>query len=246
MLDALSLTHTAWFLTSLLEAVLLLFLLQRKLYLTRPAFVAYIVGVLLQSVLALVVYRRWGSDSASVWALMWSSQLLVIAARANAVVEIARRNLAPYTGVLALARRILLFMTFASLAYSLLLSRLNWSLIVVNLDRGIELSIAVGIVTLVLFVRHYGLPMNPLDRALTIGFCLYSCLFVINDSLFERWRASYQTFWNFLNILTFLATLVMWATAVRSAEYPEFSQAPAPADSSVDHQMSAELDLRLR
>jgi hypothetical protein len=51
---------------------------------------------------------------------------------------------------------------------------------------------------------------------LALGFCLYSSFFVINFSLFERYLRTYVNFWNFLDILTFLATLFIWTKAARS------------------------------
>jgi hypothetical protein len=78
-------------------------------------------------------------------------------------------------------------------------------------------------------LSRYLLPVHPLDRALAIGFCLYSCFYVINDSIFETLIESYLGFWGFLDVLTFLASLVIWIRAVRIySEYPATVSSPQP------------------
>jgi hypothetical protein len=239
-------TNVAWALTTLLELILLAYLLRRKLYLTHPAFVIYIGGAILQSALAAVVYTYIRPETVLAWNIVWTSQALLILARSMVIVEIVRRDLSKYKGIWALAKRILIFAGVSSLAYSLLLSEKDWHLIVVNLDRGVELSIAVVIVTFLLFAKYYVLPIRTLDRLLAIGFCLYSCVFVINDSLFERWMDQYLTFWNFLDVLTFLATLLFWMKSVYE-DSQELAVASVPVLSPTDYRdLSTELNLRLR
>jgi hypothetical protein len=79
----------------------------------------------------------------------------------------------------------------------------------------VELSISAVIVSVFLFLRYCGLAARSQDRQLALGFCLYSSFFVINSSLFERFIQDYVNFWNFLDILTFLATLFIWTKTAR-------------------------------
>jgi hypothetical protein len=246
MIGSLNLSNIEWALATILEIALLICLLRKKLYWSHPLFFTYIACTILQSALGAVVYSVWRTTSVRVWSLIWASQVVVILARSLAIVEIAWRNLSSYAGVWGLAKRFLMVVGASVLAYSLLLSRKQWDLVVVNLDRSVELSIAVVIVTLLLFARHYQLPIRRLDRAMAVGFCLYSCLFVINDSLFERWMDSYTNFWNFLDMLTFIASLLLWIVAVNAETAKEPAEQRVQVPQEMYGQMSPEVNLRLR
>jgi hypothetical protein len=65
---------------------------------------------------------------------------------------------------------------------------------------------------------------------LAIGFCLYSCFFVINDSIYETVRVAFGALWNYLDMPTFTATLLLWISAVyRSAEVQDLAPSSALA-----------------
>jgi hypothetical protein len=132
------------------------------------------------------------------------------------------------------------------LVYAALLSREYWYKLPLNVDRGVGLAVAAVIVTLLLFARYYGLPMDHLDRSLCIGFCLYSSFCVINDSLYDKWLLGYLSFWNFLGVLTFLASLFLWLGAARA--YPETAPArdPVIVPKELHGKLSSELNVRLR
>ncbi len=134
--------------------------------------------------------------------------------RFMAVYEMARRILASYAGLWSLAKRLLAAIGLSTVAYSLLVAKKKMFLLVLNLDRGLELAIAAFVVSLLLFARFYMLPVQPLDRALGIGFSMYSCFYVINDTLFEKLLGAYLPLWGYLDILTFLASLLIWIQAV--------------------------------
>jgi len=143
-------------------------------------------------------------------------------------------------------RRVLLAVVAGVLVYTALLSKEYWRELPLNLDRGAALAVAAVVVVLLLFARYYRMPMDSLDRSLCIGFCLYSCFFVINDSFFERWVFSYLNFWNFLGVLIFLASLLIWIGAVRT--YPEAVLAlhPVVVPKELYGKLSSELNVRLQ
>src|SRR5271165_2078616 len=181
--QTLNLANVAWALTTATELILLVYLLRRRLFRSHPFFFAYILGAILQSVLMVGTYGIWGAQSFRAWLIYWLSQLAMETARFAAVVEVARRVLSPFSGIWALGRRVLLATAGGVLVYAALLSREYWYKLPLNVDRGVGLAGAAVIVTLLLFARYYGLPMDHLNRSLCIGFCLYSCFCVINDSL---------------------------------------------------------------
>ena len=246
MFEALNLRDLAWALTTTTELVLLVYLLRRKLFRSHPFFSAYILVAILQSILMVVTYAVWGFRGYGVWLIGWLGQLVVVTARFTAVVEVARRILSPFSGIWGLGWRILVAVGACVLVSAAVMSKLYWYRLPLNVDRAVELAIAAVIVALLLFARYYGLPMNNLDRSLCVGFCLYSCFYVINDSLFEKWVNAYAGLWSFLDILTFLASLFLWIGAARAYSELALARDPAIVPKELYGKLSSDLNARLR
>jgi hypothetical protein len=247
MTGLLLLRNVFWLSTTLAEAVLLIYLLKRKLQSTHPIFVAYLASIILQSGLAAWIYTVWGYTSDVAVLVIWGSQAVVICLRFGAVFEMAKRILSSYKGIWSLAARLISGIGLCALIYSLLVAEKKFAFLALNLDRGLELTIASSIVALLLFAKYYLLPVHPLDRALAIGFCLYSCFFVINDSIFETFLNTYLGFWGFLDVLTFLASLIIWIKAVRVySEYPSPVYGQESILAGIYGAISPELNLRLK
>jgi hypothetical protein len=221
MVAPLILRDLYWGLTVLLEGMLLLYLVRRKRYRSHPAFFRYIVLIIVQSGILAITYVYLGEHSESTYRISWATQGIVICARWLAVIEIARRTLARYAGIWALANRILLALSACVLAYSIVTSRSAWTLVFLNANRAMALCIAAFIVVMFVFVRYYRVEMLRFERMLAIGFCLYSCFAVINDSILETWLGAVATLWTYLDMLTFLASLLLWIGAARTS--PESS-----------------------
>ena len=163
-----------------------------------------------------------------------------------AVYEMAGRILARYVGIWALAKRVLLSVAPGVLLYSALFSEKRLSMMILTVDRGAELAIACFSVGLLLFARYYMLEISPLDRALSIGFCLYSCFYVINDSLLEKWMEPYAGFWGFMDVITFLACLLIWIQAVRVYAPARQFATPERMSPNLYGALSPEVNVRLR
>jgi hypothetical protein len=240
------LNNILWAVTVLLEIGLLVLLLQRGLQKSHPAFLAYIAFVILQNALIAAAYRIWGRGGWNSYFTAWGSQMVVISARWIAVIEIAKNTIGQYSGIWALAKRIFLVVSVAVLAYGLASSKNVLHLVVLTADRALELCIATFIVCVLIFVRYYRVPMSQMERLLAIGFCLYSCFHVIDDALYEQWRLAMGQLWNYLQTLTFLATLVIWANAIlRHVEVREVETRPGTGPELYD-QFSGKLNDRLQ
>lgn len=226
MVEPLQLQSAAWALSSTLEGVLLVQFLRRKLGRIYPIFLAYLLTVILQSIAIAFLYRTPGLDKVTVWKLAWGTQGVVVLMRSFALVELNRKVLAPFVGVWALARRILLGVALAVFCYDLILSKGQWQWLILNGVRGLELAMAAVIVTMLIFARYYRIPIHPFLRALAVGFCLYSAFYVINYSLLERVLQQYAVLWNFLGIFSFSATLLVWTWA--AIRYPESEAVVSP------------------
>ena len=132
------------------------------------------------------------------------------------------------------------------LAFALAASGRQLKLVVLNADRAVELFTAAFIVAIFLFARYYRLPVANLERYLATGFCLYSCFYVINDSVYENWHDSLGSLWSFLDVLTFLASLLLWISAVRRANELQKVPVASPIPSEKYRELSLEVNSRLQ
>jgi len=245
MTALLTLRNLFWAATTLSEVALLFFLVRRKLLDSHPVLFLYICATVLQSALAVVAYSFLDFRSQETRVIIWGSQAVVITMRSAALYEMARRILAAYTGIWAFAWRILLIVAAGVVLYTVIFSEKLLAMMILTVDRGAELAIASFIVALLLFARYYLLPIGPLDRALAIGFCLYSCFYVINDSLLEKWMETYTGFWGFMDVITFLASLLIWIHAVLRYAPAREAMAPKRVTAAFYEALSPEVNLRL-
>lgn len=245
MVDLLHLQSAAWALTTTLELVLLFLLLRRKAFPNYPLFTAYLFSAILQSAAIAQLHSMTGLDEWTAWKLAWGTQAVVTIMRSLAIVELAGKIVGGYSGIWLLAKRLLLLVGFCVLACALALSKGEWYWFILNGVRGFELAAAAVIVTMLLFARFYSLPIRLLPRALAIGFCLYSAFYVIDYSLLERAVQQYGNFWNFLGIITFMASLLLWIDAARRYVPAEDVVRLASIPPELYGKLSSEVNLRL-
>lgn len=245
MAEIASLEKVLWAVTVFLQAGLLVLLLYRKNHKAFPFFSAYVLLTLAQNAVFFASYRRWGFNSPASVRIAWGTQAVVIFARGLAVAEICRRFLARYRGIWALAWRMLFATAALVLLYSLAVARGRWQFAVINADRGIELAIAVTVVTLFLFVQYYEVAIESVVRSVITGFFLYSCFFVLNDTILEGWIDGYTTLWNLLGTVAFLASLLLWIWALRETQ-PEATSEPEMLSEGVYRKLAPEINLRLK
>lgn len=245
MVEPLQLQSAAWALTTALELALFVLLVRRKVGRGYPAFFAYLVSVILQSMTVAALYRTPNLNELAVWLMAWGTQGLVVFFRALVVVELNRRVLRRYIGIWALARRLFLGVAVAVLAYDLALSKGDWQWLILNGVRGLELAMAAVIVTMLLFARYYRVPVNQIQRALAVGLCLYSVFYVINYSLLEKIIQQYAVLWNFLGISAFIASLLVWIGAANQYAEAEEIAAPPAIPAELYGKLSSEVNSRL-
>jgi len=217
---------TLWALTVLLEVVVAVLLIYSRNLKTLRYFFIYVLADIAQASVLFVCYRVWGFNSPESEVASWSTQGIVLIARALAILEIYRRVLAGFRGIWGLAWRLLLGGALLVLLYAAVMASFEWKAFELNVDRGLELTTAVVLVLLFVFLQYYGVGMEASVRALAIGFFLYSSLQVINDTALERWKYDYAPLWNLIGLLAFIASLLLWGWAVRlrlpaSAPEPE-------------------------
>jgi hypothetical protein len=170
---------------------------------------------------------------------------LVTFARALAVAEICHRILAKYSGIWQLAWRLLLATGTAISLITLSVARANLGFAILNMDRGLELAMATVIVLLFLFARHYEVEVEETVRTLAIGFFLFSCFRVLDDTIFENLLHRYADLWNRLGLLAFLASVMLWSWALRRTQ-PRTGDEPAMLSPSLYQRMTPEINSRLK
>ncbi len=234
-----------WGLAVFLNAGLVFLLLYRKNHRVFPFFFVYALLNFLQSVIVFQVYRIWGFSSTTSIRIAWSTHGLVDIARAVAVAEICHRILAKFLGIWGLARRLLLAAAAFISFYAWAVSRGSWPFALLNLDRGLELAMATVIVLLFVFVRYYEVGVEPAVRTVAIGFFLYSCFRVLNDTILEGWLHRYTTLWNLLGTLSFLASMLLWSWAFRRTQ-PATTFEPKRVPADLYRTLAPEINARLR
>jgi hypothetical protein len=245
MVEPLQLQATAWALTTTLELALLVQLVRRKLGRIYPLFFTYLVTAILQSAAVAVLYRNTNLEKETVWNIAWGTQALVVLLRSLALLELTRKILSQYVGIWALARRLLLCVAAAVIAYDLVLSKGQWQWLIMNGVRGLELAMAAVIVTMLLFARYYRVPINQFQGALAVGFCLYSSFNVINYSLLEKVVQQYAVLWNFLGLFAFIASLLVWTSAASRYAESEEVAVPQTIPAELYGKLSSEVNMRL-
>lgn len=245
MVEPPQLQAAAWAFTTMLELVLLAQSVRLKIGRSYPAFFAYLVSVILQSIAVAILYRIHNLDEVTTWSIAWATQGVVVFMRFLVVVELNRKVLRRYVGIWALARKLLLGVAAVVIAYDLILSKGQWQWLIMNGIRGLELAMAAVIVTMLLFARYYRVSVNQLQRALAVGLCLYSAFYVINYSLLEKTLRQYAVLWNFLGMFSFIASLIVWISATRRYAPSEEVVLPPPFPADLHGKLSSEVNSRL-
>ena len=216
----------------------------RKNYRAYPAFSIYVLLNLVLGVLMFLVYRRWGFFSKPSWLISWGVQALALCARGLAVMEVCKHLLSHYRGVWALAWRILLGCASLVLLYAGLAASHGLKFVLPKAERALELAIAAVIVGVFVFLRYYEVDAKREDRSLAIGFCLYSCFSVLNNTVLERFLDSYASLWNSLGMLAFLPSMRLWTWALRKPQTERSLKTLLPT--GVYQTLAPQFNLRLR
>jgi hypothetical protein len=238
-------TKWLWALTAIGQASLLCLLIARRNVKAYPAFSVYIFMTLAQNGLMFVAIRGSGFSSLASWRVGWTTQCLVMGARAFAITELCQHALGRFRGVWVVARWLLVICGAAVLLCALMVANHQWLFRLNTAEMGFDLATASVIVALLLFARYYDIPMAGPLRALAIGLCLYSCVSVLNDAILQRWLNSYASLWNQFSMAAFLGCLLLWTWAFRHAA-PHMVTSPMFVDGTVYMSTIPEVNWRLR
>src|SRR5713226_4028045 len=164
-----------WALQICVQISLCYLIIRRSAYKHLHFFIIYLVSDLARSGMIFESYRLWGFASWTSYIVVWSTQAVVVVARGLAVAELCKNCLLAYEGIWALGWRILA----------------GVGAMVLAADRGLELALVAVLLSLLIFVRYYGVALNRTHKALAVGFCFFSCVFVLNDTILSVFLKRY-------------------------------------------------------
>src|SRR5215470_19118946 len=233
-----------WVLSVLLQAAVVAYLFATAKWRRYPGLCFYLAVNVIQGVFLYYCYANWSLYSPFVRYAAWISQIPTLCMRAWALFDLCRLLLKPYSGVWGLAWRILALLAAALVSGSILTAGRTWDQVIPNLNVGLEWTTVCMLVALFLFAQSYEIEPSLPIRRLAIGFLLYSSFAIVNATVLSHWRGRYYQTWNFLTVVSFVASVLLWLSAVLQP-IEEFRVAPLlPGD--VYHTMTPELNLRLR
>ena len=174
-----------WAISILIQITVLFLVIHKRHFRSLPFFTLYIVLNLCQAAYLLFVYSKFGYTSQEARKMYWVSEPIALAAQALAAGEVLHRILWAYVGVWGLAWRLIAAATSIVAIYALVSAgeTPQWRLMIAN--RGFHLTFAVALVSGLVLVRFYAIPVDPVYKVLLGGFCIFSCAVVADNTLLQ-------------------------------------------------------------
>jgi hypothetical protein len=234
----------AWGLCFALQVGVMALLVGRRSYLQFPGFAFYLAGSLAQNVAQFLIYSQWGFTTDNGRAAAWSLQAVMNLLRALAVLELCRQVFGRYPGIWAFIWRTMAGAVGLVALFAITFGDLSLGRRILQADRAMGLAVAVVILLLMLFARYYRVQALEPTKSLAIGFFLYSCFVVLNDTVLERLPIKYFRVWPFLDTVAFTGSVLVWGWALRSF-VPQKVAAHQMLPASVYQEMSPQVNERL-
>lgn len=213
-----------------------------------PIFTTYLAFVLVSSVLMGWVYRRTGFGSWTAWFTAWTAEGVTILLRGLVVVELCRKALRNYRGIWVVARGLLGIAAVFLVIYAAgdASNDANWvNPFVVTAERGLELAMAAVLVLLLGLCAYYRVPLPSWLRLVIIGLCFYSTVQALNDSFLRGWLDQHVFLWNYVRMLAFQLTKVVWLAALWKP-LPDEPPAPVLLGQETYDALAPQVNVRLR
>jgi hypothetical protein len=208
-----------WAISILVQLTVLFLVIRQRHFRSLPLFTLYIFLNLCQAAFLLFVYSQFGYASRAARQMYWISEPFTLAAQVLAAGEVLHRVLWAYSGIWGLAWRLIAAATSIVVCYASISAgeTPEWRLMIAN--RGFHLTFAVALISCLVLVRFYSIPVDPVYKALLGGFCFFSCTVVAASTLlqwlFERRYPGSKNIWNYLEMVVFVCVQVVWAVALR-------------------------------
>jgi hypothetical protein len=238
-----------WAGSVVVQAVILVLLILRGYLRTLPFFTAYIVLNLLQAVFLHAIYARYDPKSTFAYACAWQSEAVTLIAKAFATVELLRLILLSYRGIWGLAWRLLTLTCLGALIGVSIAARGEGDWAMMEADRGYHLIFATAVLACLALVRYYRIRVEPTYQILLAGFCFYSCIKVLVNTILQgylfRQVPGFGPIWQVLSVSAYVVVLVVWAVALLRP-VPAVARQRATLPPSAYMQIAPEIHYQLR
>lgn len=213
-----------------------------------PVFTTYVALNLSQAGVLLFVYSHFGSGSHMASVVGWTSEAATLLAQALATTEVLWRVLRPYQGIWGLGWRLLVATSILVLVYVVARTHGDWDSVLFEANRGYHCTFAIAVISCLVLVRHYSIPVPGVYKALLGGFCFFSCTMILINTilqaiLYDRFEV-FQPVWQFTTILSFAGVQIAWAAALRKP-LPEQKKQPVLVSDAIYQRLSPEINHRL-
>jgi hypothetical protein len=170
------LTQAIWWISLLLEGLLLWRGAAARLAVRYPVFYGYIAFVMLQSVLRFFVFLRYGYGK-YYDGVFWTTEFTGLLFGCWVVFEIYRVALKAYPGTARMARNVLGFLLAMALAKAIAAAWGNspWigGITMLQMERALRTFQAVAVVALVVLFLFYSIPFGKNLRGILLGYAIF-------------------------------------------------------------------------
>jgi len=216
-----------WYITIGLDVILAVLVVRRRVFRSLPFFVLFVFFSILRSFLLWAFYRSWGFTSLPSRYAAWFTQGLLLVGRTTVCAELSWRILRCRPGLWVVARGVLMAVGLAIAAYagldSLHSKGAAYSFYVAA-ERGLELAIAVVLISLLLVAHRYSIRIQRTHFLLLTGLCFYSLVQTMNNALYVK--LGFFAWWNSFRIGAFQIALLLWIWGVAKWKYTPEDKPP--------------------
>jgi hypothetical protein len=204
-----------WSVTISLDVILVILLVRRRVFRSLPFFALFVVISTLRSLVLWATYRWLGFASLPSYYVAWFTQAVLLISRGAVCAELCWRVLRRSSGLWSVVRGVLFAIGIAIAIYAALdslHSMFQVHKLVVAAERGLELAIAVVLITLLLVAHRYKISIQRGPLLLVTGLCFYSLVQTLNNTFYHA-LTSYSPWWNSFRMVSFQLTQLVWILA---------------------------------
>jgi hypothetical protein len=251
-----------WCSTLGFELVLCVLVYARGLPRRLPFFSSYVTLLLLGTLGMEPVYLHFGFRSAAFYYADWITTGLNAVGRGLAIAELCHYGLRAYRGVWALAWRILSVLALISFGHAAFdaWGQPGWIVTyVLTLDRDVEFTSVLVLIALLLIRRYYALSLEPLEKWIAAGICLFCVVDAVNKTMLRDLLSSsfhhlsrvqpeieqLNEMCNTILFSAFIVSMSIWCFALRKP-LPAPAAIPQLLPAEVYEELSPAVNLRLR
>jgi hypothetical protein len=237
-----------WGISVAVQAAVCIVLFFKGHFRKLPLFTCFVAANVCQAGLLYIVYAHFGFTSRTAFWVAWLSEAGTLMLRILATIEVLHLILKPYVGIWGLVWRVLAVAFGVVVSYAAIESGRNLPWALALADRGFHLAFAVALIACLLLIRYYSIVVDPAYKVLLGGFCIYSCIVVLANTVghwvFQRGYLYYQPIWQLTTLTTYAGVQVAWAFGLWETAPTRESQ-PGLLTTSFYRQISPQINQRL-